>query len=266
MKFAIPITVFLLAAFHGIAGTAYAQKWADLSMTVLLDGEAPKAAILDMSRDAKCGDLKLPSDALLVDPKTKAIENIVFMIDARKTELEPGQIHPDLRAVPTTKPVLDNNKCKFVPHVVSVRAGQTLVVKNSDEAGHNAKFNFLTNEESNKMIPAGNSIDMLIKDKEKAPTPVECNIHPWMNAYVIVNDHPYISISDSAGKIKIEKLPAGIPISFRIWHESQDKSIEEVNLAGKPVKWVKGSVTLTLKEGANDLGMLLLKPDRFKVK
>jgi plastocyanin len=264
MKFAIHASAFVLAAFSGVTGSVHAQKWADLTMTVQYDGTPPTAKTLDMTRDPLCGIASGPSDALIVDPKTKAIQNVVFMIDVRTTTLEPSQIHPDLRAIPATKPVLDNLKCMFVPHVMSMRAGQTLTVKNSDKAGHNAKFNFLTNDESNQMIQAGGANDLLIKEKEKVPTSVECNIHPWMKAFVIVNDHPYVGISDAAGKIKIEKLPAGLPLTFRLWHESQNKSLEEVNLAGKAEKWTKGAVTLTLKEGANDLGKLTLKPERFK--
>ena len=87
-----------------------------------------------------------------------------------------------------------------------------------------------------------------------------------MSGYIIVAGHPYVGISDSTGKIKIEKLPAGIELDFRIWHESSDKSIEEVTFLGKKEKWTKGSVKLTLKEGANDFGTLWIKPDRFKSK
>ncbi|HUP78555.1 MAG TPA: hypothetical protein VM260_08295, partial [Pirellula sp.] len=71
---------------------------------------------------------------------------------------------------------------------------------------------------------------------------------------------------DAAGKIRIEKLPAGIELEFKLWHESQDKSLEEVSLGGKKEKWTKGNVKLTLNEGANDLGTLLIKPERFRRK
>ena len=249
----------------GLVKNSHAQKWADLTLTVILDGNPPAQKPLDMSKDPLCGDQKTYSDELIIDPKTKAIANIVFTIDTKKTKLEKGQLHPDLQNVPTTKPVLDNVKCRFEPHVLSMRAGQTLNVKNSDQAAHNARFSFFDNEEVNPMIPAGASKDVYTTKEEKAPTPIDCNIHSWMKAYVIVTNHPYVGISDAAGKIKIEKLPAGIPLDFRIWHESQDKSIEEVNLAGKQDTWKKGSVSLTLKEGANDLGTLLIKPDRFKM-
>lgn len=261
-------TLFTFATIASLgfvsAQTAHAQKWADLTMTVVLDGEVPAPKKLDMKADPKCGTDPSFSEELVVDPKTKAIANIVFMIDTKKTKLEPAQIHPDLRDVPAAKPVLDNVKCLFVPHILSVRTGQTIEVKNSDSAAHNAKFSFFENTEVNKMIQPGNSEPVKTAKDEKAPTKVECNIHPWMNAFVIVANHPYVGISDAAGKIKIEKLPAGTEIDFRIWHESQDKSIEEVTLGGKKETWKKGSVKMTLKEGANDLGTLLIKPDRFR--
>lgn len=254
-----------LAALACLTDTAFAQKWADLTMTVLLDGDVPAPKPLDMSKDPLCNNSsKQTSDDLVVDPKTKGIANLVFTIDTKKTKLETSQFHPDLQKVPAVKPVLDNVKCKFLPHVLAMRAGQTLTVKNSDDAAHNAKFSFFENEEVNPMIVAGGFKDVIITKEEKAATRVDCNIHPWMNAYIIITNHPYAGISDSVGKIKIEKLPAGIPLDFKIWHESQDKSIEEVSLGGKKETWKKGTVQLTLKEGANDLGVLLIKADRFK--
>lgn len=250
----------------GIADTAHAQKWADLTMTVLLDGEIPKPKQVQVNADEFCMKQNIMSEDLVVDPATKAIANIVFMIDSKKTKLETKQLHPDLKKLPSGMPVMDNVKCAFVPHVMAIRAGQTLLMKNSDETGHNSKFNFFRNDEVNPMIPVGGSKEIVTKEEEPGATKVECSIHPWMNGYVIVSGHPYVGISDAAGKIKIEKLPAGIELDFKLWHESQDKSIEEVSLGGKKDKWTKGSVKLTLKEGANDLGNLLIKPDRFKSK
>ena len=248
------------------AGNASAQKWADLTMTVVLDGDVPERKELNMSADKLCGTEKSYADDLIVDPKTKAISNIVFLIDTKKTKLEKSQLHPDLQALPEGKPVLDNVKCKFEPHVMAIRAGQTINVKNSDPAGHNAKFGFFANKEVNPMIAAGKSVDVVTTEEEKAATKVECSIHPWMNAYVFILNHPYIGISNAEGKLKIEKLPAGVELDFKIWHESQNKSIEEVTLDGKKATWTKGAVKMTLKEGSNDLGTLLLKPERFKTK
>ena len=261
-------TVFLIAATaiasnFGFSNAAYAQKWADLTMTVLLDGDVPELKPVTIN-NADCMQFKIISEDLVVDPATKAIANIVFMIDSKKTKLETKQLHPDMQMVPEAKPEMDNKKCAFVPHVMAIRAGQTILMKNSDQAGHNAKFSFFKNEEVNPMIPVGGSKEILTKVEEPGATKVECSIHPWMKGYIIVAGHPYVGISDAAGKIKIEKIPAGIELDFKIWHELQDKSIEEVVLDGKKEKWTKGSVKLTLKEGANDLGTLLIKYNRFR--
>jgi plastocyanin len=245
-------------------GAAHAQKWGNLTMTVLLDGEVPKPKTLNKAADPKCNQAPDNADDLVIDPKTKAIANIAFYIDTKKMKLEESQIHPDLRSVPRDKPILDNNNCKFTPHMLAIRAGQTLLVTNSDQTAHNAKFNFFSNTEVNPMIQPGGNKEIQTQVEEKAATKVDCNIHPWMNAFVFVLDHPYVGISDAAGKIKIENLPAGVPLEFKIWHEVQNKAIEEVTLAGKKETWKKGNVIITLKEGDNDLGTLLLKPDRFK--
>ena len=250
----------------GIADTAHAQKWADLTMTVLLDGEVPQPKEIEVLADEFCLKQKIMSEDLVVDPATKAIANIVFMIDSKKTKLETKQLHPDLQKLPSGMPVMDNVKCAFVPRVMAIRAGQHLMMKNSDETGHNAKVNFFKNEEVNPMIPAGGSKEIVTTVEEPGVVKVECSIHGWMNGFVIVSGHPYVGISDAAGKIKIEKLPAGVELDFKLWHESQDKSIEEISLGGKKDKWTKGSVKLTLKEGDNDLGNLLIKPERFKSK
>ena len=261
-------TLFVIAASaivlcFGYSNEAHAQKWADLSMTVLLDGEIPKPKEVIVN-NADCMQFKIVSEDLVVDPATKGIANVVFMIDSKKTKLDAKQLHPDLQKVPEAKQEMDNQKCAFVPHVMAIRAGQTILMKNSDQAGHNAKFSFFKNEEVNPMIPVGGSKEIFTKVEEPGATKVECNIHPWMKGWVIVASHPYVGISDVAGKIKIEKLPAGVELDFKLWHEFSNKLIEEVSLDGKKEKWTKGSVNLTLKEGANDLGILLIKPDRFR--
>jgi len=263
-KYLVIATAAFVGFGFGFSDKAQAQKWGDLTMTVVLDGDAPVATEVNANADPFCTKNKILTENLVVNPKTKGIANLVFMIDGRKTKLETKQLHPDLQKIPETKPVLDNLKCMFIPRVLAVRAGQSILVTNSDETGHNAKFSFFENDEVNPMIPVNGSKDVLTKIEEKAPTKVECSIHGWMSAYVIVANHPYVGISDAYGKISIPKLPAGVELDFRIWHESQDKSIEEVTLAGKSQSWKKGSVKMTLKEGANDLGTLLIKPDRFK--
>lgn len=247
-----------------------AQEWADLQLTFVYDAAAaPARGTVDMSRDPACvqGHPTPPlSEELIVDPVTKGIMNIAFYTDTKKSGLEAKDVHPDL-AKPPAKPVaLDNNKCVFNPHVFAVRPGQSINVLNSDQTGHNANFGFFSNDAINVTIPVGGSKEIKVDKGERAPTPVMCNIHPWMTAHILIFDLPYAGVSDAKGVLKIEKLPAGKPITFKVWHENMDKSIDQVTFSGNAVVWTKGNVDLTLKPGMNDLGVVKIKPDEFKNK
>jgi plastocyanin len=261
----IAMASLTMSSFVG-TGTAQAQKWADLTMTFVLDGDVPARKPLDMTRDPKCPSQ--PSqlgDELIVDPKTKGIANLVLMVDTRKNKLEANSIHPDLKEIPKSAPVLDNVDCKFVPHVLTMRAGQKIEVKNSDPTGHNANFGCFENPGQNPLIQPNSSKVLSGFDlEEKSAVPVECTVHGWMKAYVVILAHPYAAVSDGQGKLTIEKLPAGVELDFRIWHESQDKSIEEMTIGGKTETWKKGVTKLTLREGTNDLGKVMIKANRFK--
>ena len=255
------IAVFLWAlivASHSLSEVVRAQTWANLSVTVVLNGEIPPPKPMQIIM----GQAIIFED-LVVDPATKGIANFVFMIDSKRTKLETKQLHPDLQEIPKKMPFLDIVNDAFVPHVMGIRAGQTIIVNNF---GHNPRFNFFKNNAGGPMIQAGGRLGVATSVEEPGPTKVECASHPWMSGYVIFAGHPYVGVSDATGKIKIEKIPAGLELDFKVWHESQDKSIEEVTFMEKKETWKKGCVKLTLKEGDNDLGLLLIKPDRFKHK
>jgi len=260
MKYSLPVA--LLAAIASPA-LANAQEWADVTIKFVLDGASPAGVAVNANADAFCAKQQIPTERLVVDAGSKGIANMVFMIDGKQTKLSTDQVHPSLKDVPSTKPVLDNVNCRFIPHILPIRVGQTIEVKNSDSTSHNAKFVFFNNDEWNQVIPTGGSKTLQIKKAESGPSKVECNIHPWMTAYHIVTDHPYVGISNEKGEIKIEKLPAGVELTFKLWHEAQNK-FDEVAVNGKADSWKKGNVKFTLKPGANDLGTVSLKPDKFK--
>ncbi|MFM7928939.1 MAG: hypothetical protein ACKO9Q_14610, partial [Pirellula sp.] len=210
MKYSLPVALLATIASGSFV---QAQEWADVTIKFVLDGASPAGAAINAQADAFCAKQQIPTERLVVDGSSKGIANMVFMIDGKQTKLAGDQIHPSLKEVPATKPVLDNVNCRFIPHILPVRVGQTVEVKNSDSTSHNAKFVFFNNDEWNQVIPTGGSKTLQIKKAESGPSKVECNIHPWMVAYHIVTDHPYVGISNEKGEIKIEKLPAGVELT-----------------------------------------------------
>jgi plastocyanin len=166
--------------------------------------------------------------------------------------------------VPEKTVQLDNDGCIFKPHIIFVRPGQKIEVLNSDQTGHNANFSFFRNEAVNFLIPVGGKKEFEIKTEESASLiPVECNIHPWMKAYVVVQEHPYVGISDEAGQIEIANLPVG-EVTFYIRHENAAGSIDEGAVNGKSQKWSRGRMELKLNAGVNDLGTITIAADKFR--
>ena len=77
----------------------------------------------------------------------------------------------------------------------------------------------LQNASFNEIIAQGESRTKTFTKAEAMPMPVNCNIHPFMEAHILVQDHPYMAVSGEDGTFEIKNLPAG-KHNFVFWHES----------------------------------------------
>ncbi|MCA9131507.1 MAG: hypothetical protein KDA45_00060 [Planctomycetales bacterium] len=234
-------------------------KTATLRVKFVYDGKPPAPQKIDASKDPFCAQTDVLTENMLVN-KDGGLRNVALILDARRSKAE---IPAAQLKAPEAVIELDNNKCIFVPHVIFARPGQTIEVLNSDPVGHNANFNFFNNQAVNFLIPTGGKKQVKLQAEEPAPIPVECNIHPWMRAYTIVTEHPFVGISDENGVLEIADLPVG-EVSFKIWHENQEGAIDEGTVDGKTQKYRRGRMELELKAGINDLGTIKLAADKFR--
>ena len=235
------------------------KKWGTLRAKFVVDGKVPEPTKVNAAADPVCAALNIMTENLVVG-KDGSLKNLAIMIDKKSKAKD---IHPDLEK-PATKPIiLDNKNCVFTPHVLVVLPGQTITVTNSDTMGHNANFNFFNNMPVNFLIPAGGSKDLAIVKDEPAPIPVECNVHPWMKAHLIVPEHPCVGISGADGVLEIANLPVGM-VTFRVWHELG--TIDEATVGGKKEKWARGRMEIEIKEGVNDLGTIKIAAEKFSKK
>nr|WP_153555850.1 methylamine utilization protein [Roseimaritima sediminicola] len=232
----------------------------DLKMQFVFDGDVPAPAPIDVNRDtAFCGKHDLTDESLVVNPKNKGIKNVVVYVYTGRG----GSDLPDSPEKNDTHE-LANEDCRFEPRVVLTQVGDTLKVTNPDPVGHNANLNFLKNDAKNLMIPASQEKDVELEESEPAPIPVECNIHPWMRAYVVVLDHPYAAVSDEDGNLTIKGLP-NEELTFRVWMEAADGALSEVEVDGKTQEWKRNRFEVDIKDGVNDLGVVKIKPDQVKL-
>jgi plastocyanin len=112
---------------------------------------------------------------------------------------------------------LDQKDCRFSPHIVAVRTGQTVKIKNSDSEAHNVHANPAANLAFNVgLTSAGASKDVMFAVSEVFR--VKCDVHPWMTAYIGVFDSDYYAVTNADGEFEIKGLPPG---SYELvaWHE-----------------------------------------------
>ena len=104
------------------------------------------------------------------------------------------------------KLVIEQKDLKFSPHVVAVRVGTSVDFPNHDKTFHNVFSNSEAKKFDLGLYPSGKSRSVLFDKAGVAK--ILCNVHPNMEAYVVVKDHPYFMVTDARGNYNLA-VPLG---------------------------------------------------------
>lgn len=186
--------------------------------TIAWEGKPVRATKI-VRTDAAC---KRP----LVDPTVtlsksgKALANVVVRAVA-------GPL-----AEPPAEPlVIAQRDCMYEPRVQGAVKGQRVVVRNADGTMHNVHAYVGADEKKtlfNVAQPPGAA------DFERDPREtlglvrLECDLHPWMRAYVVFSESAAFAVSDPEGRWSLE-LPEGTH-TLEAWHEKLGKKTVEVKV------------------------------------
>ena len=105
--------------------------------------------------------------------------------------------------------VLDQKGCLYTPQILAVQTGQKIIVKNSDSCIHNVHTSPKENPAANQVQMPGGADLTFTFDKPEPFLKFQCDVHPWMFAWVTVIDHPYFAVTDKDGKFTIKNVPPG---------------------------------------------------------
>jgi hypothetical protein len=225
----------------------------------------PKPLAIGGDDAAFCGREGKPmGQALLFDKSTGAVENVVIYFAEDLSKVAKPELWVAPSATGKTDPfVFDQDKCMFLSHVSALQVTQPMLIKNSDGVGHNTKLE-ISNPDS-KIIPPGGEIVYQHRDEERAPYRVGCNIHPWMTAYVLPRNNGYFYVTGKDGKLTIADLPAGVPLTMKVWQEKVGVVSGELTVNGKPAKWSKKGFQLeAIPVGGNATLDVVFNADPFK--
>jgi len=234
-----------------------AQEWTTLKGRVVVTDTIPAPTKLDITRDENvCGKFNLVDESLIINPKNNGLQNVVIWLSSKK----PVPVHPSLADLP--KPVqLDNKDCRFQPRVVKLRTKQILQSTNADPVAHNVAVYARRNQPFSIVVPEDKPLERSFDREELMPIRVDCSIHAWMRAYLVITEHPYSAVTDKDGKFSIPKIPQG-EWEFRIWHE-RSGYFSQPTIDGKTAELKRGTVTLQLSGEQRDLGELVAKAAEF---
>jgi hypothetical protein len=179
--------------------------------TVKWSGPMPKIAAIPINKDPEVCDpqsqKKRDLERLVVGSNGGVANTVVFLKDISKGKA---------MDLPEEHQFLNQKSCRYEPHVLLVPADGTLRIKSSDPVLHtvhmsgasdyNLPFPFANQTVSRTMNRSG-VVDM------------RCNAgHVWMNAEMLVVNHPYYAVTDADGNFKLTNVPAG-DYEIEAWHE-----------------------------------------------
>ena len=223
-------------------------RWVTLTGRIVVEAEvAPTLQPIEPSRDVSHYPLKIPNETLVVHEDNMGVANVFVWIEP--TDRMPT--HPGYRK-PTEPIRLRFENGRLRPHALFANAGQELVLGNRDPLQHIVAMG----ESPSFKVPGG---DEVVRRLAHTPEPmsVRCQFHPWMGAFILVQDHPWTAVTDTDGRFRIDRIPAG-DWWLRIWHEEIeiDYTIDE---SGFGHAWEQGRRKLKFDRPEIDLGELSIE-------
>jgi Carboxypeptidase regulatory-like domain len=186
-------------------------------------GDPPPQEKIEVTKDANiCGAEPKPSPVLVVGPD-KGIRDVVVSL--------PGIQKGKALEKPAKPPVLDQKNCEYHPYAQIFPVNTTLEILNSDDVLHNVKTEPGSKTTFNVAQPKfKRKITQEFKNPELVQ--VECNVHGWMNAILVVADNPYFALTDANGSFKITDVPPG-NYTLKVWHSKLGEQTKDVTVGPK---------------------------------
>jgi hypothetical protein len=234
------------------AEVAQPTGWATIRGQFTLEGTPPPRPPLSITKDQQIcapGGRPVLSEELVVDANG-GIKDVAIYLTTKIPLDNPAFIHPDYEATKTAQLVFDQKECVFLTHLFAARTTNDIVVKNSDPIGHNTNIDGKGSAKINVNMVANDSTDYVPGKESPEPFDVNCSVHPWMAAKMLIRDNPYFAVTNPDGTFEIKNVPAGVPLQFKVWQEKLKFITTVKRQAGGQAadeKWPRSGYKVTLQ-------------------
>lgn len=145
-------------------------------------------------------------EVIVVDPDGVPVPEVVVFVEQDGIGV--------LRAAPESA-VMDQRNKQFVPHVLVVQKGASVLFPNSDVIGHHV-YSF--SKPNNFVLPlyTGDPHDPVTFDHDGVVM-LGCNIHDHMLGYIVVVDTDVFELTDESGSVLLNIADSTTGYSVNIW-------------------------------------------------
>ena len=195
------IIPFLIIAVLLMPGTAFSGS---IQGVAIFSGKTEQLKPYKTGKYKKACGSDIPNESILID--NKGVKNSVISLHGKKLKKRGGEYK------------LDQKKCRYEPHVIAVPLDSELKIHTSDPINHNIHTYSFENDPINIMFLPGQ--DAYSQEMEEAEIiKVECDLHDWMRAWIVVTPNAYSTVSGADGSFEIPDVPPG-KYELTAWHET----------------------------------------------
>ncbi len=216
---------------------------ADITGTVTLQGKPGSQDDTFLAPVSGCGESPVRhTENWKVGSKGEFADVVIWIVD------------PKIAADAATKPTEIEVKqlgCRYIPHVIAVEAGVPFKIINADPTIHNvhAKISDGPDKPPGADIPGFNfgQVRQGQADDKQFDDPglytLQCDVHSWMQCWVMALKSPCFGVSDTEGKFKLRSTESVLDGDYKIdaWHPRFAKTLEQT------VHVKNGSATVTFQ-------------------
>jgi len=186
------------------------------------EGEPPVRTPVRMAADPNCmpSEAESLSETTIVGPDG-GLQNVFIHVK--------DGLGNRVYETPATPIVLDQEGCRYEPHVFGVFVGQPVEIHNSDPTLHNVHAIPKSNDEFNFGQQPKTPPMTRMFDEPEIGLSFRCDVHGWMRAYANVVTHPFFAVTKQDGTFEIKGLPPGT-YTIEAWHERLGTQTQQVTI------------------------------------